>query len=66
MKWSQLAAMAEPHCCSLEGELCLVNGDDIAFIARRSKTSSTACWREFSGRGRYAIAGTLVECQLEY
>ncbi len=22
---------------------CLVNGDDIPFIARRSKTSSTAC-----------------------
>ncbi|MET4280026.1 hypothetical protein ABIB68_008307 [Bradyrhizobium sp. F1.2.2] len=28
---------------SLEGEICLVNGDDIPFIARRSKTSSTAC-----------------------
>ncbi|MET4316182.1 hypothetical protein [Bradyrhizobium sp. RT4b] len=27
----------------LEGEICLVNGDDIPFIARRSKTSSTAC-----------------------
>ena len=26
---------------SLEGEICLVNGDDIPFIARRS--SSTAC-----------------------
>lgn len=28
---------------SLQGELCLVNGDDIPFIARRKKTSSTAC-----------------------
>jgi hypothetical protein len=27
---------------SLEGEICLENGDDIPFIARRS-TSSTAC-----------------------
>jgi hypothetical protein len=28
---------------SREGEICLINGDDIPFIARRSKTSSTAC-----------------------
>ena len=28
---------------SLEGKICLINGDDIPFIARRSKTSSTAC-----------------------
>ncbi|MFZ3311778.1 MAG: hypothetical protein WA280_20705 [Xanthobacteraceae bacterium] len=28
---------------SLEGEICLLNGDDITFIARRPKTSSTAC-----------------------
>jgi hypothetical protein len=28
---------------SLEGEICRTNGDDIPFIARRSKTSSTAC-----------------------
>lgn len=28
---------------SLEGEICLENGDDIPFIARRSATSSTAC-----------------------
>lgn len=28
---------------SLEGEIGLQNGDDIPFIARRSKTSSTAC-----------------------
>ena len=28
---------------SLEGEICLIKGDDIPFIARRSKTSSTAC-----------------------
>ncbi len=28
---------------SLEGEICLLGGDDIPFIARRSKTSSTAC-----------------------
>jgi len=28
---------------SLEGEICLSNGDDIPFIARLSKTSSTAC-----------------------
>ncbi|WP_283843061.1 hypothetical protein [Bradyrhizobium sp. 2S1] len=28
---------------SLEGEICLVNGDDIPFIARRSDISSTAC-----------------------
>jgi hypothetical protein len=28
---------------SLQGEICLINGDDIPFIARRSKTSSTAC-----------------------
>jgi hypothetical protein len=27
---------------SLEGEICLHNGDDIPFIARRSATSSTA------------------------
>jgi hypothetical protein len=28
---------------SLEGEICLENGDEIPFIARRSTTSSTAC-----------------------
>ena len=28
---------------SLEGEICLENGDEITFIARRSTTSSTAC-----------------------
>jgi hypothetical protein len=28
---------------SLEGEICLRNGDHIPFTARRSKTSSTAC-----------------------
>jgi hypothetical protein len=28
---------------SLEGKICLLNGDDISFIARRSKTSSIAC-----------------------
>jgi hypothetical protein len=28
---------------SLEGEICLLNGDDVPFIARRAKTSSTAC-----------------------
>jgi hypothetical protein len=28
---------------SFEGEISLVNGDDITFIARRSETSSTAC-----------------------
>ena len=28
---------------SLEGEICLDNGDEIPFIARRSATSSTAC-----------------------
>ncbi|HEX3114428.1 MAG TPA: hypothetical protein VHQ48_03045, partial [Bradyrhizobium sp.] len=28
---------------SLEGEICLLNGDDIPFIARRSEASSTAC-----------------------
>ena len=28
---------------SLEGEICLANGDDIPFIARRSTASSTAC-----------------------
>ena len=28
---------------SLEGEVCLLNGDDIPFIAYRPKTSSTAC-----------------------
>lgn len=29
---------------SLEGEICLINGDDIPFIARRlATTSSTAC-----------------------
>ena len=27
----------------LEGQICLINGDEIPFIARRSKTSSTAC-----------------------
>ena len=28
---------------SIEGEICIHNGDDIPFIARRQKTSSTAC-----------------------
>jgi len=28
---------------SLEGEISLLNGEDIPFIARRTKTSSTAC-----------------------
>jgi hypothetical protein len=28
---------------SLEGEICLQNGDDIPFIARRLRPSSTAC-----------------------
>jgi hypothetical protein len=28
---------------SLQGEICLDGGDDIAFIARRPATSSTAC-----------------------
>ena len=28
---------------SLEGEISILNGDDIPFIARRSETSSTAC-----------------------
>jgi hypothetical protein len=28
---------------SLKGEICFHNGDDIPFIARRAKTSSTAC-----------------------
>ena len=28
---------------SLQGEICLDNGDDILFIARRSSTSSTTC-----------------------
>jgi hypothetical protein len=28
---------------SLEGEICLENGDEIPFVARRSATSSTAC-----------------------
>jgi len=28
---------------SLEGEICLLNGDNVPFIARRSKSSSTAC-----------------------
>jgi hypothetical protein len=28
---------------SLEGEICLLNGDDIPFIAHQSKPSSTAC-----------------------
>ena len=28
---------------SFKGEICLLNGDDIPFIARQSKTSSTAC-----------------------
>jgi len=28
---------------SLEGEICLENGNDIPFIARRTTTSSTAC-----------------------
>jgi hypothetical protein len=28
---------------SLEGEICLAGGDDIPFIARRSKTSSISC-----------------------
>lgn len=36
--WAELQ-----HDGSLEGEICLVNGDDIPFIARRPKTSSTAC-----------------------
>jgi hypothetical protein len=28
---------------SLKGEICLINGDDIPFVAWRSKLSSTAC-----------------------
>jgi hypothetical protein len=28
---------------TLEGEICLQNGDDMPFIARRSTTVSTAC-----------------------
>ena len=28
---------------SIEDEICLLNGDDVRFIARRAKTSSTAC-----------------------
>lgn len=28
---------------TLKGERCLLNGDDIPFTARRTKTSSTAC-----------------------
>lgn len=28
---------------SLEGEIRLINGDEIPFVARRSKTSSTPC-----------------------
>ena len=28
---------------SLEGGICLLNGDTIPFVARRSKASSTAC-----------------------
>jgi hypothetical protein len=28
---------------SLEGEICIQNADEIPFIARRSRTSSTAC-----------------------
>ena len=28
---------------SLEGEICLLDGDEIPFITRHSKTSSTAC-----------------------
>ena len=28
---------------SLEGEICMHNGDEIPFIARRMPTSSTAC-----------------------
>jgi hypothetical protein len=28
---------------SLKGEIRLQNGDDVPFIARRTKTSSTAC-----------------------
>ncbi len=35
--WAELRADG-----SLEGEICLDNGDDIPFIARR-RTSSTAC-----------------------
>ena len=31
------------HDGSLEGEICLENGDEILFIGRRSTTSSTAC-----------------------
>jgi hypothetical protein len=37
------ALVAQWRSDSLEGEICLINGDDIPFIARRSKTSSTAC-----------------------
>jgi hypothetical protein len=28
---------------SLEGEICLLNGDDVPFVARRLEISSTAC-----------------------
>jgi hypothetical protein len=36
--WAELKADG-----SLEGEIRLLNGDDIPFLARRQKTSSTAC-----------------------
>lgn len=28
---------------TLQGEICLQNGDDVSFIAHRQKTSSTTC-----------------------
>ena len=31
------------HDGSLKGEICMQNGDQIPFVARRSTTSSTAC-----------------------
>jgi hypothetical protein len=36
--WAELR-----HDGSLEGEICLENGDEIPFVARRSAASSTAC-----------------------
>ena len=44
-KWSRPTATAGPNCrmTALEGEICLLNGDDVPFVARRLETSSTAC-----------------------
>ena len=40
---------------SLHAEICLAGGGDIPFVARRAKTSSTACWINPFNKGPYGL-----------